>query len=193
MRAEYTSRSRYKTNAFIAILLLLRGHIIIIIITLLFAAAYFFHLVLSRSRFRFSLLLSLLLFLFFFFLQQRFNQRLLVLRGGTVSVHDVAFAVDDKLRLKVPSYASRKFVQTIRPHRRCVCTFHVSFRHDGPVEPFLSGKLFNVRVVRQLLPSKLSAWKQKNLQTFGFIFLLERNKSLIIAARRASPRRHVRD
>ena len=67
MRAEYTSRSRYKTNAFIAILLLLRGHIIIIIITLLFAAAYFFHLVLSRSRFRFSLLLSLLLFLFFFF------------------------------------------------------------------------------------------------------------------------------
>lgn len=69
MRAEYTSRSRYKTNAFIAILLLLRGHIIIIIIiiTLLFAAAYFFHLVLSRSRFCLSLLLSLLLFLLFLF------------------------------------------------------------------------------------------------------------------------------
>ena len=62
MRAEYTSRSRYKTNAFIAILLLLRGHII----TLLFAAAYFFHLVLSRARFCFSLLLSLLLLLLLF-------------------------------------------------------------------------------------------------------------------------------
>ena len=188
MRAEYTSRSRYKTNAFIAILLLLRGHII-----MRFRGGALFP---SRSfslAFSFLVVVVAVVVLILFFLQQRFNQRLLVLRGRTVSVHDVAFAVDDKLRLKVPSYASRKFVQTIRPHRRCVCTFHVSFRHDGPVEPFLSGKLFNVRVVRQLLSSKLSAWKQKNLQTFGFIFLLERNKSLIIAARRASSRRHVRD
>ena len=87
MRAEYTSRSRYKTNAFIAILLLLRGHII----ALLFRGGVLFP---SRSFSLASLFVVVVVavvVLIISFLQQRFNQRLLVLRGGTVSVHDVAF------------------------------------------------------------------------------------------------------
>lgn len=167
MRAECTSRSRLRDKRF-----------------------YCYIIIIARMCTFISLPACVFLYAF---LQQRFNQRLLVLRGGTVSVHDVAFAVDDKLRLEVPSHASRKLVQTVRPHRIRVRTFHVSFSHDGAVKPFLSRKLFNVRVVRQLLSAKLPARVQQNLQPFAFILFLERNKSLIIAARRASPRRHVRD